>query len=583
MKLVHIYIEEHKAIRHLNIPINGGFECSYKDGHLMLKKRNDRLSAYYSNVEISAIIGKNGTGKSTILNFLETLVLASDSCGLAIFYCNEKNFFYICNINNCNLIDVKILSEPSEDKARYECVLNYKEFIEINKIRFVNINNLSPEQLGLTLTKSKSHSSILNLTLKNNTRSQAQKRHYFSKLLSYFKSYYVSESFQEDIYFELAIYSSPLRIMYRAIESRINLNENNDLRQELREWSQGIHDIKLFNNGVLSNNLVGMNVLSILSRLSKLTSKNPNHQNEVLLYLVHTFAKLNLHHDENMSYCNCLRETVRSLEFKENWPTLNSEYSDLTSNDIEGLYNDINVNELKEVLESIVEQLFLLSKLIEEHNLEYAQVNSNVCKLEEYYLINKISELVNKLPSEVSSNIRMGWRGVSTGELAYSHIFSETFHYLTSGKLDSSNSIIILDEVDLYLHPEWQREFIAKFIELIQYCRNINGVPAPQVILTTHSPIIAGDFLPRDIVSLYKEQDSYGEERIVVRPSLGFGTSISDLYLVGMHLTAIFGEHSKGYIDAVIHRAQEKKLTDFDKKLIEQISDKHIRNYLLMS
>ncbi|HIF9539029.1 TPA: hypothetical protein ACX6S7_003306, partial [Photobacterium damselae] len=208
MKIAHIYIEEHKAIQRLNIPINGGFECSYKMGHLTLKKRNDILASYYQNVDISVIIGKNGTGKTTILSFLETLVLASDSSGIIIFYCEEEHLFYICNINSRPLKDVEILSENGETEARYEYVLNHKEFVEINNIKLVHINNISPEQTGLTLRKSRPHSSLLNLSLKNNTRNQNEKRTYFSKLLTYFREYYVQESFQNDIYFELRLQSS---------------------------------------------------------------------------------------------------------------------------------------------------------------------------------------------------------------------------------------------------------------------------------------------------------------------------------------------------------------------------------------
>ncbi|HDO1331874.1 TPA: hypothetical protein P2Q98_004677, partial [Aeromonas veronii] len=105
----------------------------------------------------------------------------------------------------------------------------------------------------------------------------------------------------------------------------------------------------------------------------------------------------------------------------------------------------------------------------------------------------------------------------------------------------------------------------------------------PQIILTTHSPIIAGDFLPRDIISLYKEIDEYNDEKIIIKPSIGFGTSISDLYLDGMHLTAIFGEHSKKHIDHIMNHTKNGTLTEFDKKLISQISDKYIRDYLLSS
>ncbi|WP_158652669.1 AAA family ATPase [Vibrio campbellii] len=578
MKLAHIYIEEHKALKRLNIPINGRFECFYKDGSLKLTKRDDILSDYYKGIDISAVVGKNGTGKTTILNFLETLVLSSDSSGLIVFYCDFENCFYICNINHCKLDGVVDSSELKENEINFKFVSNHKEFFEKNKIRLININNISPEQSGLTLVRSKSHSSIINLTLKYNTRTQEQKRYYFSKLLKYFKEYYSNESFHEDIYFELGINSSPARIVYRALEN----NSNNKIEHVVRSWTQHLNNIKLFEGGTIFNNLVGMNIISILSLLSKSSDISSDKQNRILLHLLYLFADYNMNNVNDTPYHIMLQMFVSSTD-----KYLNEAigYFEPVSESDRELIGNINFNLLKKQLERVLNYLSELANLIDVHELKYTQVNSSVCKLEDYLLINEISELVDNMPDEIASNIRLGWRGVSTGELAYSHIFSEIYHYLTRENVGDSNSIIVIDEVDLYLHPEWQREFVSKIINLISYCHNINNVPLPQVIMTTHSPIITGDFLPRDIISLYKDKDEYGvyKKEVCVRPSLGFGTSISDLYLSGMHLDAVFGTHSKQYIDSIISRAKENNLTNFDRELIQQISDKHIRKYLLTS
>lgn len=580
MELVHIYIEEHKSIRNLNIPINGNFECFHHDGHLTLGMHDNNLSAYYDNITISAIIGKNGTGKTSILNFLESLLKATDSSGMIIFYLPADKTFHLCYINSRKLSDNNITIKA--EKFKYKHVFKCKDFVAENKIELVEINNISSESIGLTLSRNNLNSSILNLSLKNNTSSEKIKRDYFSKLLNYFNDVFFMETFQDNIFFELKINPSPLRIMRRAINSGLNESKSQRAVETATTCSIALHNIQLFDNGRLSNNLIGMNVLSILSQLSKLTHNDVNFQNKVLFYLIHTFARLNHHHGDNMAYHNCLQESVRSLEFEENWPKFNNDDGGLnfSEEDLYSLFKNIEITKLKEALNSVLKQLVKLSELIEDHGLEYTKISSNICKLEDYTLMTSISKLVDELPGEISDNIKLGWSGISTGELAYTHIFSETFHYLNSTKIsDIKNSIIIIDEVDLYLHPEWQRTFLSRFIQLIDYCYSAKNSVIPQIILTTHSPIITGDFLPKDIVSIYKEED----ESIVIKPSIGFGTSISDLYLNGMHLTAIFGEHSKKYINQIIKRAQEDKLTELDKELIKQISDKHVRDYLLPS
>ncbi|MFB2850408.1 hypothetical protein ACE1B7_18975, partial [Aeromonas veronii] len=78
MEIAHIYIQEHKAIRNLNIPINGRFNCFYQNEHLYINICKDDLSAYYDGIPTSVLIGKNGTGKTSILTFLDTLGVFQD-------------------------------------------------------------------------------------------------------------------------------------------------------------------------------------------------------------------------------------------------------------------------------------------------------------------------------------------------------------------------------------------------------------------------------------------------------------------------------------------------------------------------
>ncbi|ELA6983242.1 AAA family ATPase [Vibrio parahaemolyticus] len=576
MKIAHIYIEEHKAIKALNIPINGNFECSYNNKKLILKKSELDLSDYYRNIDISAIIGKNGTGKTTILDFLETLILPSDSNGIIVFYCESKYRFFICNINRCEIESVEIISSNNDIPVSYEHISNSAYFIKKNKINLVNINNIPSEQAGLTLKGNRTNPHIINLSLKSYIKNQSKIREYFSKLLTYFKKYYEYEPFQEKIYFELKIGQSPVRIF-----NRVNyfLSERESGIDVSKEWLRNVNVRQLFKDSTPFNNLIGFNALSILSHLSKSADERPENQDVILYYFIRIF--LIIKEENDMAYHNILRETVRSLDFRENWSEIIINQKINPPREMDELYNIIDFKNLRKKLELIIEKLTVLSGLMVDHGLEYSEFKQNTFELDDYNLINDISNILDDLPTDLSSNVRMGWRGISTGELAFSHIFSETFHYFNDLSSYNENNIIIIDEVDLYLHPEWQREFIYKYLVLISHCQQINNIASPQVILTTHSPIITGDFLPKDIVSLYKEIDEYDNENIVIKPSLGFGTSISDLYLTGMHLRAVFGEHSKAYIDLILEHAKGGELTEFDKKLIEQISDKHIRQYLL--
>lgn len=63
-------------------------------------------------------------------------------------------------------------------------------------------------------------------------------------------------------------------------------------------------------------------------------------------------------------------------------------------------------------------------------------------------------------------------------------------------KVANASGTVIIDEIDLHLHPEWQRRIIS----------NLKNVfPRLQFIITTHSPHVARTTLPHEIFVLRKE------------------------------------------------------------------------------
>lgn len=56
--------------------------------------------------------------------------------------------------------------------------------------------------------------------------------------------------------------------------------------------------------------------------------------------------------------------------------------------------------------------------------------------------------------------------------------------------LTTLHGIVLVDEIDLHLHPEWQREIVATLSQ---------SFPNLQFVLTTHSPIVTGTLQPQNI------------------------------------------------------------------------------------
>lgn len=142
-----------------------------------------------------------------------------------------------------------------------------------------------------------------------------------------------------------------------------------------------------------------------------------------------------------------------------------------------------NVINVFDTLENIAELIF-------KHLRTTGKVISNCSfAINDFEVIVNLLGLFSKLPKHISNNFSYGWNGFSTGELAKMNIFSTIYNYLNRNV--SVTNLFIIDEVDLYLHPEWQRTFISEFISFLQ---NETDVSTIQLLITTHSPLVIGDF-----------------------------------------------------------------------------------------
>ncbi len=79
--------------------------------------------------------------------------------------------------------------------------------------------------------------------------------------------------------------------------------------------------------------------------------------------------------------------------------------------------------------------------------------------------------------------------------------------------LATGRGIVIIDEIELHLHPKWQRTIIPKLLETFKNC---------QFIITTHSPQVVGEVMPESIWILEEGEQPY-------HPSRSYGMESSEL------------------------------------------------------
>ncbi|URZ04136.1 AAA family ATPase [Clostridium felsineum] len=93
---------------------------------------------------------------------------------------------------------------------------------------------------------------------------------------------------------------------------------------------------------------------------------------------------------------------------------------------------------------------------------------------------------------------------LSGGEEAMLNLYSRLYWFVTSQKDNLKDTLILLlDEIDLYLHPEWQRSFILHFLGTVTQITN----KKIQIILTTHSPICLSDIPIQNIIFMKPKKE----------------------------------------------------------------------------
>lgn len=119
------------------------------------------------------------------------------------------------------------------------------------------------------------------------------------------------------------------------------------------------------------------------------------------------------------------------------------------------------------------------------------------------------------------------WLGVSSGQKAYINVFASIAHELKKYQKNKSNILIVIDEGDLYLHPQWQMDFFDK-LNIIISTLSAAGSKI-QLILTSHSPFILSD-LPKQNIAMLEPPAPFDNARGYQLHRQTFAGNLYDLF-----------------------------------------------------
>lgn len=587
MELVYFWINtsDNGILKKQDVMLSDEYEISY-DGEkfLNIKESSNYYNIFQNNVisNVNAVVGTNGAGKTTLLQYIysrdvqpyktvEGEILSEfdmnfcDSRRTIQVYIDDKKLLIIHNIKEglkvTGLKSCEIINTYENKKEN-----SLEEIIPITKIYLTNssynngINGYTtafgePTDIALTMQSITTfgngfYSNMVNFpenAIEDNWYNGLQqiiisKRNEedFQKIcdLMYFNKLYkdkMIESFSGKIPTKLVVQVKSLLRILREIENRkepvksyrSSLDYGERIKNKEKKWRN------IFGGDTLIKSL---NNCTIIEQLE-----------------INLIFELDFIYD--------ILENCKQM-IKENVLEYCAEYLEKV-NDNEMMKNkNYYVNAIKEIngLKSILKEGNKYREIV----LDYNILSEEYLKFCEY-----IEHIVDKGESFILKYLKIDNLGLSSGERAYLNFFS-WLNLLTFFKKISSNNIyadtknnilLLIDEIDLYCHPEWQRKMVKDVLEQLKLQFPNKKI---QIIFTTHSPIVLSDIPLTNTLYIRKTDD--GLSRIDDRSTHKetFSSNIYQLFNDSFFLKdkSAIGEYALNVINDTLNKIKKGNIDD---------------------
>ena len=563
MQIVYYYIEELNDIKQQNINFGDKYIFNYDPITKELTAEENELyieNFYGDNINITAIIGENGTGKTSLLNKIKTQI--------DTYYPYEKTLFIIKNEDIYHLYSYGY-------KVVNKTVVNLDE---INNIKidsdlrfFFPISNKSNIIY---------HSNILEFDDKYNLEYKSKILNISTHFLMFKKSnkYNDIDKFRnnenlKNICFisnnnsinKLINLPNKVEITIRNLSSLFILNniiDNLDTIQEI--FNEDSIDNKLkFKIYILYNSLIysSFKIIEIINSSDLSINDKRKFIIQVDL-IVKEFIK------EISSISLNKKSILKKIEI-----IFTKSLKKLTRRKI-----------IKEnlIYENILEFISMMDSLIDISNFNY----SSLIEIDIYS--NQLYKLVNSSNPIIIDDIFIKFkiRNLSSGERALINLFSRLYDLIQSKNIEKENIIFLIDEIDLYFHPDWQKQLINKLIDFFKIYFKDKKI---HLIFTANNPLMISDILSYNTIFLQKIDNN----TTIINNSLtdhkntfaaNIHTLLSDSFFMK---NGTMGDFAKNKLNGIIEKLNSKKGTISEtereniKKTIKLIGEPIIRKKLM--
>jgi energy-coupling factor transporter ATP-binding protein EcfA2 len=480
MELVYLWVEEYKNIRNQGFSFSPRFECEFKTKYYSIGKsegleekiHQESLlsitpktsnSLFPTNVNITTIVGKNGTGKSRLVKLLYMLYtnqLEKDVNCFAIFYDYEqKQYFYL------------------GDKKKFHCL---QEYNELNNTAFALFDysltyqpEFNYEQHNLIYPKKLKGAISLTKELIRNQK---------NILLNYFelKKHNQLEKFKDFFVADKIVIEFHNARFQNVIDNKKGLLE--DKKNEVIEKVSSIQIGQKLADFIEKLK----EVQNILNKQDSFEKKEESDFNNLFFpdwfqwsESIKNDSEINNFWDENFVNNKIWNEfidhkTVAPQKlFKE---TVENGESNIPSYEVLSCeVNNLTKDLIDIILTSFGQEYFTI-KLIDKN-----QKVLNDLSFGEQQLIFILNQLFALKYEKFSGIEKVESQDVDIEK-------------------DINNFIVLLDEIDIGFHPDWQKraiQYVCDFLKLIPEKKF-------HLVFTTHSPFLLSDLPKENVIFLEK-------------------------------------------------------------------------------
>lgn len=514
MEIVFVWLNNYRNLNNLQFNLGSDYlyKLKYDEEQGVCKIERTSNKTYISDffqpyLNISAIVGENASGKSSILNalrqaleerrdYIEYFILFKDKDGnlysnYFFGYEEDEQDDFVPHNKNVEM-DIRGFEIKSENASIYDTIF----FSQIIDLTIYPVNHDSP--LGIDIS-----SNWLSFEdIKNTPENSGSKNLEYHKHCDSLRQINFCLSNKEHNYLGTMVLPEEVEIHFSSL-NYTHHNTNYSLR--------------------------GYDTI-LIERLTKEINQTEDSKKRCFLYFLHDMISCIYKNFEIRNHY--LSSKIKIEKSKE----------EISSLPIENAVKEFIIGQNLFDGKPTIELIEIVNKTIEKSNDvgdSHWSIQISEITLE---LINKYDIFLYSLKkfSPYGSPygfISFDWRNLSTGEKAFLNLYSRFFHAkdLILKKIEASDRLgvskrtlpnavyILIDEGELGFHLQWQKDYIGNLVKNIPKILSFEDHEMDyQIIFTTHSPMSLSD-MPNDRI-LYICNGTTIDEKM-----RSFGANISDL------------------------------------------------------